>query len=87
MSVRTYDPKSVSVLVGGVPIHGFATGLSFTLNGRPTHFQKLSESMALFLAQSQTIQVERISGTLRELRMAMVTIGPIGILQIMTQTV
>jgi len=41
MSVRTYDPKAVSVVVGGVPIHGFADGTFIHLERSTDAFSKV----------------------------------------------
>ena len=42
MSVRTYDPASVAVLVGGVPITGYADGTFVTVARDSDTFQKVS---------------------------------------------
>jgi len=38
MAVRTYDPKDVSILVGGVPIKGFADGEFVRVNKKSDAF-------------------------------------------------
>jgi len=42
MSVRTYDPASVSVLIGGVPISGFADGTFISVERNNPKFQMVS---------------------------------------------
>jgi len=42
MSVRTYDPASVSVLVGGAPITGFADGTFVSIERNNDTFQIVS---------------------------------------------
>ena len=44
MSVRTYDPKAVAVLIGGVPIGGFADGTFISVERDNDTFQKVSGS-------------------------------------------
>ena len=42
MPVRTFDPKQVSVLVGGTPIGGFADGTFITVDRSNDMFTKVS---------------------------------------------
>lgn len=41
MSVRTYDPKQVSVLIGGVPMSGFADGTFVSIERDEDTFSKV----------------------------------------------
>lgn len=42
MSVRTYDPKEVVVLVGGIPIGGFADGTAIAVSRSNDAYSKVS---------------------------------------------
>jgi hypothetical protein len=42
MAVRTYDPKEVVVLVGGIPIGGFADGSAVSVSRANDTFSKVS---------------------------------------------
>lgn len=42
MSVRTYDPKQVMVIIGGIPMSGFADGTFATVERTSDTFTKVS---------------------------------------------